>query len=379
MKKRKYNKKRSELADLIGNNPYNYYSFDDEFKKDKKLIALAVKLWGNVAFAMMDAEIKNDKGFVMSLIKDNPQIYKNISPILRSDLQIIDKVVETGWLVDLKCIPEEILMDRGFIRKLLMNCDDCTILSQIGSMFKVDIELATFAIMKSPLSFVLLPKFIRKNREVARLALSKSGNLLEYCHSTLRNDCELVKLAIVSCPAAVKHMSIRLKRNKMFVLELIRINPIVYESLMTIMMNDRDVVLEAVTIGGQFIYEIPSIFNDDKEIMRRWITSLDVAIRQLGPTLRNDINFIYEMCKINREAIFALWDFPLVNDVGFALEMVNYDPESYKYFDKEIRTNKDVVREVAKYRPDLITPSVFEDEIFTNELMNTTPYIRILL
>jgi hypothetical protein len=357
---------------------------------------------------LADEKIKTNKELMMKFLKSNQSIHHL--------LEVVGKKLQD----DKDYVLEAVRSKHGNLRfasKRLQDDTDvinCLLLSEGG---EYSIEYAS-------------DKF-RANKEIAARVLLKSGSVLQYFDSKIKEDSVLVKMAVNNDPSAIQYASKELISDKEFLLTLNRFNltnvpkklfsdqaflkgiiESIYQhylltengldseeaALLIDIFKKRDTDKETfkklLVLSDDFVSEIPEILKNDLEIAKILISrdvsnmeSLSAAIRK-----NKEIKALFEHIE-NR-------DFEGMSDEDLTL-IVRYsgnriiDYENFKPFAKAIKTLDDAKRLVKRVTGSYahLSPEFKRDKVvaeiasskcenlksFPKELLDDTDFIGYLL
>jgi hypothetical protein len=274
---------------------------------DKKDVDYIKNKWTYDNIDFSNKYLRNDKLFVLMAVNKFGIYYKNISNELKYDMQIIYNAV----LNDFNCleyIPNEYKNNKEFIKKYL-TYNGCNI-RYASEELKNDGELVNIAISHDYGSeYVLkyLNHLYKDNEEFIIPILNKYPNCFEYISKRLQNKKEIIMLCINNLK--------KLHNNYNHILFLIN----------DVNKNDKEIVLPLVSMNGRDISYISGNLALDTDIVYAAIKNDPTAYKYIDKSFFNNKEFIL-LC--------------LSNNNG-------YDKENYKdflqYLDDEFRNDKEIV------------------------------------
>ncbi len=374
----------NQLADLCKELPIEFIKLADEkIMTNKELMMKFLKSYQSIhhLLEVVGKKLQDDKDFVLEAVRAKHGNFEFASKRLQDDTDVIN----------------------------------CLLLSKGG---EYSIEYAS-------------DKF-RANKEIAARVLLKSGSVLQYFDSKIKEDRDLVKMAVNNDPSAIQYASKELISDKEFLLTLNRFDltnvpknlfsdqaflkgiiESIYQhylltengldseeaALLIVIFKKRDIDKETfkklLVLSDDFVSEIPEILKNDLEIAKILISkdvsnmeSLSAAIRKI-----KEIKAFFEHIE-NR-------DFEEMSDEDLLI-LIRYagygviDYENVKLFAKAVKLLNDakrlVKRETSAY-PHLIADLKKNKEVaeiainrlgenlnnFPKELLNDTDFILSLL
>jgi predicted nucleic acid-binding Zn-ribbon protein len=199
-----------------------------------------------------------------------------------------------------------------------------------------DIVLAILNDEDDVYSFRYASEELRNDKEIVSLAVSKNGSALQYASKELRNDKEIVMLA---GPQHFEYASDDLKKDREFIIH----SDIGLEFVSDELLHDRPFVLTKIKQSGYELNHLPDEFLDDKEIVL-------IALKDDG----YNIDYISDTLKTDREVVltalyYSRWDVldyaaeELFEDKSFMLEAIKQDKETYRYISDMLRNDVDII------------------------------------
>ena len=129
--------------------------------------------------------------------------------------------------------------------------------------FDFGYEHAMNCIRTTPYSLRYLAKKYKNDRKVVEIALARDG-----AHFTMRNDCELVALAIRTKPLALNYAGTIPRKNYDIVLQAVTMNGKALGFAAKVLRSYREIVFAAVRSNGMALKYVGEEFKRDKEIIR---------------------------------------------------------------------------------------------------------------
>ena len=373
----------NQIADLCKELPIEFIKLADEkIKTNKELMMKFLKSYQSIhhLLEVVGKKLQDDKDFVLEAVRAEHGNFKFASKQLQDDTDVINCLLISGG--------------------------------------EYSIEYAS-------------DKF-RANKEIAARVLLKSGSVLQYFDSKIKEDRVLVKMAVNNDPSAIQYASKELISDKEFLLTLNRFNltnmpknlfsdqaflkgiieSIYQHYLLTENVldseeaallidifkkrdTDKDTFKKLLVLSDDFVSEIPEILKNDLEIAKILISKDVSNMESLSAAIRKnkEIKAFFEHIE-NR-------DFEGMSDEDLTL-IVRYsgnriiDYENFKPFAKAIKTLDDAKRLVKRESDSYahLSPEFKRDKVvaeiasskhgenlksFPKELLNDTDFILSLL
>jgi hypothetical protein len=166
-------------------------------------------------------DLKNDKEFILSIIKEDCNTYLYILDTpLAKDKDIMFSAVKQKnvlkYVVDIIKNNKELYLDNNFCRKLFLTAvkHDGMSLEHVFVMYKDDKQIVESAIKQNQYALSFASKNLRNDKNIVISAVYKHGYTLEFASNALRNDKEVVLLAVKQNRNAFQFASDTLKLDK---------------------------------------------------------------------------------------------------------------------------------------------------------------------
>lgn len=135
------------------------------------------------------------------------------------------------------------------------------------------------SIIRKPSSFQTLDEVYRFDRDITVEAVSAFGSNLYNTSCPLRDDYDIVLLAIKDDPWAINAASPRLK-------------------------NDKSLALQAVSSDGWTLAHISEELKDDKEVVTQAILNYPLSIQHASQRLRGDCDIMKLAVKLDKRTLY---------------------------------------------------------------------------
>jgi len=147
-----------------------------------------------------------------------------------------------------------------------------------------------------------LPEEVRNNKEIVLVAVSNNWRALEYASEQLKNDRDVVLKAVRASGLALQYASEELRDDEEVVLTAVENEPNALFSASERLRDDKRIVLEAVRSNGWALQSASERLRDDEEIVLEAIkTNRDILENYASERLRNNPEFLRKVKEIQGE------------------------------------------------------------------------------
>jgi hypothetical protein len=177
----------------------------DTLKGDKEVVMPVVTREGRLLEHASD-ELKNDKEVVMIAVAQNGRALQYASDKLKGDNEVVKAAVSNN-LIALQYATKTLCNDKD-LAKMVLGMDIRTI-----HFFSVQIALDYIKtnVGRKHVFIKNMPDSLRNNKNIVSIFVKHTGNSLEHASDDLRDDVDIVKLAIDNWPHSVYFASERVK------------------------------------------------------------------------------------------------------------------------------------------------------------------------
>lgn len=254
---------RSLALDLVKETGVNLSILPSQYQDDKDIVLLAMKDRQDDCFDFASNNLKNDKPFVLSLIKGKAIILQYVSETLKNDKEIVlESVLISPHTFqyassDLKDNPE-------FIKKLI---------GSVGTILRFASDN------------------IKDNKEVVLAAVTSKGYSLKYASERLKNDYAIVWTAISENGNAYQFASEQFQNNRDFVEKALIMEGRNYKNLPEVYRNDPYILLLAYNHLYKQAIEFHSVLDNPTPVEERKALNdvKNIVIDNIGQELKNEI------------------------------------------------------------------------------------------
>ena len=261
--------------------------------KSKKLASIEsfARIISNDQYALGDVDpiLREDKKFILALLRIDGLIYK--SPYLpikfRNDKEIMIAAVNQNPYV-FYSLPSEWQLNKQIAFEVLKQKGDY--LQKMDYSLRQDKDLVLVAMETYPYAIASASEKLQDDRDVALLAITKDPSTFRFLGKTLKDDKEMVWIA-VSAGASINDASDRLRGDRELVLTAIN-NSRNFLIISTNLQDDKEVILAAVKKDGVSLKYASNKLKNDKEIVYAALSTTHGSLEYASKELRNDLDAV---------------------------------------------------------------------------------------
>ena len=372
---------------------------DKSLKEDSELVELAVKNrlpLGDSPMKWTSESLKKNREFVTRILslQDSGVAFDFIDETLKKDPQIVELAIKNrpfNGVSPMKWASNELKANREFVKRILSLQNAGGALEFIDETLKNDRELVELSIKNRPYNRESLMRWssneLKADREFVKhiLSFKNSGDAFEFIDETLKNDFELVELAIINQSIMGKSpmmwASNELKANKEFVKKIISLPNAknVFQFVDMKLKDDPELLELFVEISSSNLEWGSKRLKGDREYIKKILSKKDsgdtlqfvseslkrdpeiveLAIKTYNDSLlitlfshNNPMKWAASQLKSNKEFVkkmiissimkdgFQYVDESLKNDPEIAELIIQHSPESAEFLSKSIQSNQ---------------------------------------
>ena len=272
----------------------------------------------NLEFA--SDELKKNKDFLLSAVEENQDAVKFIpSNFLESEIFVKDLIEKVNSVTNtiFELIPEKLKKNKSILIKIAQK------IQYLGQKLEGYFD-------KNDLQF--FSEVVKKN-----------GDFIYFASEKLRDDEELVKVAIKFGDCSLSNISERLRNDPEMVIWAIENNrPALLSSAGEIAKDDFDVIKTAVCRQGSALDWASERLRDDNEIVKLAVDEDPYALKYASERIRNDKTFVLKICEKEIHAYIYAGD-SLWSDKDFALFVAPKVANCLDHFSSKIQKDPDVL------------------------------------
>jgi hypothetical protein len=318
---------RDQVMQQLQRNRYSLRDVDAAFRKDREVVRFAVSHQGS-QLQYASEELRANRDVVLQAIANHGDALQWASVDLRANAQVVVRAVLNGALA-LQFASEELRANRDVVLKAISR-NGCA-LQWASADLRADAEVVMCAVSQhtNALAYALgdtcsnrdivvraigsMDRFsfygvlalasaeLRADRAVVTLAVSKVGPALSHASEDLRDDPEMMRLAVQNEPPLIQtlqYASAAWRGQKPFVLECIGRNCMNYRHVAPSLKDDRDVVL--ATFASARAQQMPMFgarlvdpaLCADKQVMLAAVDCDAHLLTRASPELQHDPDIV---------------------------------------------------------------------------------------
>jgi len=393
------------------------FTICDSLQQSKEFLKGFFEAAGSDYFQYASEELKNDKDFVLNLIKRDVYYLDHASPKIRSDREIIILAVQLDGYA-LQFSSEELRSDNEIVKlailseplaiqfassdlrnnkellKLAMDSDIAAI-QWAGPILQNDKEIMSIANLskaldhKRPSNFIskILPNYSCNETALLLFARKKPQDLLfclscSICESLVNDENFLIKF-FENLPEndqtrdnLLQQLDVKIFSNpKLF--DVIRLDkfPNNFKYADKSLQNNRDFVLKSVKTNSEIIYLVSHAFQEDKEILRTAVIQDGLALKLANKTLSKDVETV-RLAIVNNGLALKYASGELRKNFEIVKQAVSQDGNSLAYASSKLKKNKELVSIASSKNPEsmlFLNSNLKNDRLFMLELTTKNP------
>lgn len=345
-------------------------------------------------FYVVGNKLRNDKDFVLSVLKNNYKGFDtnhNISDNLKNDREVMleacrycnekqqliyyddnDKItyiLQSNNITDK--LGDNLKNDKDFILEVVnQNFNKSLDLEKLIENFKDDKKIMSAYLEKNPRSFHLASERLKNDKDIALIVaekepyfageyipkelykykeiLKKLGPGIDYYKLSEEQlkDKEIALLLVKEAEIKLDQLPRKIRQDKEVVLEAVKACGSNLEYAPQFV-SDREVVLSAVKSDGLAIEFSSKRFTDDKEIMLEAVKENGKSLNFASERLREDPEVVLAAVKQNG-LILNLISQEMKSNPEIVLEAIKNNGENIKYASETVKNNKEIMLAAVK-------------------------------
>ena len=317
----------------IYENPSLLQSLNEDLKNDKPFVLKLLKRGGNV-LKHVHQSLQDDEEIVLQAIKQNPFSIQYASTRLKLNKVILSEVLKKNYKV-FETYPNTIKNDLMFVRMVICELKIFDVYQYCNQEIKNDIYIAShiFKHFDIEKGIKIIEPQLLKDRFFILEVVKMNHRIIQYMPIEYLKEYNFVMKLIQSEPHILKFINDENVKNKiikdtMFIKKMIRTNKKILEC------NDEKINSDAMMMS----YALDCYIEDDFEIFKLFSQSLMKNLDFIKTFyIKIKINASDDMIYENYDKIFQYLK-KLQVDNNYILEVVKIiqEPYFYKYMNKEI-------------------------------------------
>lgn len=315
------------------------------FKDENALIAKLRSKTENLKLTDLPLILRDYPEIVIAALAKDGMALKYASDKLRSDPKILSAAKEQN-IHALEFAPDNLTVDAIYSRT---------------EKNKLINELETGKItFQGKAGDKLLPKILRKDRELVLAAIRYDGSAIKYASDELQKDVEVVKLSISKKISFLDYASdtltanqVLLPKEKLDYITSLKAGIIGLSSLPKILRNDPEIVSAAIERDGLAVEHASNELQADPKIGLLAVKNNPLALQYLHRSLKNNPEIVIEAIKKDGLAIQHASE-ELQDDPKIALIAVKNNSLAFNFLYPPITSNYEIVKIALEANPELI-------------------------
>lgn len=310
------NKLDSLIKKSISDKKNNYVSYlqyaTNELKNEKNFILNLVKHNGN-ELQFTSKELQNDIEIVMQALKSDSNALQFASKELQNNKQVVLEAINKMspykerelFLVGLfdenssenifKFASDELKSDREIVLKAIEK--DKVSFKYASKELQIDLSFI-FEVINIDVSAInFTSREIKNNKELILEILKSNGSALKYVSKELQNDKEIVLQAVKSNGISLKFASPKLKMDREIVIHAVNSNGLALKYAFIMLRNDKEIILKAVNSNGMALEFASDELKNNKVIVLQAVKTAGSAFHFASKRLQNDNEIVLESIK----------------------------------------------------------------------------------
>jgi len=299
--------------------------FDQRWFSDPKTIRLVIEQnnrnfdiakYTSFIIHFLDESVKSNEDFMSQLIALNGHVLEHLDPNFLANQSIIINAIKYQksmqfytspldiWGMDIvKNLSYGLRYNKKFMMSYLEIMPE--LFEYLYSDYRNDLDIASIAIIRSPLMMKYAGPVVRDNRHLASIAVSKESAVLEYLSDELRNDQEIVLKAVKKQSSSIILAGEKLLDNISLILEELSTKQV--EIVNNYLLKYRELRKDGLEKSSNKINKVwkktPKMkFANESELSNRETVFDQVDwdvfnFQYVDPTLTLDKQFIIEIMK----------------------------------------------------------------------------------
>jgi len=308
----------------------------------------------------------------------------------KSDVDFLEKCIRDGkedfsranWSV-LKYASEKIRNDSSLFLKWIKESSNlkCLNFAEFSLSTHEEIQTLINELLETDWNLIkYCPPSIRGDIEIMTKAISHNGLNLEFASDELKQNKDLVLIAVEEREEAVKFVPLNLFESETFVIDMIErlssissatldLIPEQYKKNKALLIkiaqkvrfnwlldgyfdpDDREFFSEVVKKNGDFIGSGSEKLRDDEELVKMAIKFGDGSLDNVSERLRNDPEMVIWAIKNNRPALFRHAGESAHDNFDVAMTAVSLQGSALDWASKRLRDNDEIVSQAVNEDP----------------------------
>ena len=226
--------------------------FSEEFKQDEQIVLAAAKHFGDAALEFGAEKFKTNKNIITEAVKSGRKALSFLAENEKNDKNLVITAVKHHGYA-LQYASEQLQNDKDVVIAAITAVDQYSNTLQYAS------------------------EELRNDKDVVITAVGHNGNALQYASEELQNDKDVAMAALINSTEAFKYVSERLQSDKEFILHAIGqkdedavdddLDYYISDNIPEKLKADKDFVLEMVKVNGMVLGCVSDELKVDKDVV----------------------------------------------------------------------------------------------------------------
>ena len=306
------NDKEFMLALLAYNGTYLQHA-SEELKADKEVVMAALQSGYSLPYEHVSDALKTDRDFLLEMVSLDAYCLEFFSEELKQDEQIVLAAAKNSGNAALEFGAEKFKTNKNILTEVVKNSQDA--LSFLAENDKNDKNLIMTAVDNYGNALEYASEHLQNDKDVVITAVRNNGDALEYASEELQNDKDVVITAVRTNGDALQYASEELQNNKDVAMTALLTSPIAFEYISEMLRSDKEIILHALAqkymdSTGKVINDLDFSFSDnipeklkaDKDFVLQMVKVNGMVLSCVADELKVDKDVVTLAVKNNGKA-----------------------------------------------------------------------------
>jgi hypothetical protein len=309
MKNQFANDKEFMLALLAYNGTYLQHA-SEELKADKEVIMAALKSGYSLPYEHVSDALKTDRDFLLEMVSLDAYCLEFFSEEFKQDEQIVLAAAKNFGDAALEFGAEKFKTNKNILTEVVKSSQDA--LSFLAENEKNDKNLVITAVKHHGYALQYAPEQLQNDKDVVIAAVRNYGNALEYASEQLRNDKDVVITAVRTNGDALQYASEELQNDKDVAMAALINSTEAFEYVSERLQSDKEFILHAIgqkdddavddDLDSYISDNIPEKLKADKDFVLEMVKVNGMVLGCLSDELKVDKDVVTLAVKNNGKA-----------------------------------------------------------------------------
>ena len=303
------NDKEFMLALLAYNGTYLQHA-SEELKADKEVIMAALKSGYSLPYEHVSDALKTDRDFLLEMVSLDAYCLEFFSEELKQDEQIVLAAAKNSGNAALEFGAEKFKKNKNILTEVVKNSHNA--LSFLAENEKNDKKLVITAVDHNGYALQYASEQLRNDKDVVIAAVRNYGNALEYASEQLQNDKDLVITAVRTNGDALQYASEELQNDKDVAMAALINSTEAFEYVSERLQSDKEFILHAIgqkdvdavddDLDSYISDNIPEKLKADKDFVLEMVKVNGMVLGCVADELKVDKDVVMLAVKNNGKA-----------------------------------------------------------------------------